>query len=186
MSGLAARIKVWDRLIRLLHWALAAAVVIAWTSTLGLGFFKAHEPAGYIALAVVAIRVIWGFCGSHYARFSQFVCGKREVLHYAGQLQAGNEPRYIGHNPLGGWMVLLLLGLVASLGLTGCLYTTDYFWGMAWLDWLHQALAWALLVFVALHLTGVIFTSLRHGENLVLAMFSGRKSAPGSGNTVSW
>ncbi|MDW5441953.1 cytochrome b/b6 domain-containing protein [Polaromonas sp. SM01] len=184
MSGLAAPIKVWDRLIRLLHWALAAAVVMAWTSTLGLGFVKTHEPAGYIALAIVAIRVIWGFSGSRYARFSQFVRGKREVLHYAGRLRTGNEPRCIGHNPLGGWMVLLLLGLVASLGLTGWLYTTDYFWGMAWLDMLHHALAWALLVLVALHLAGVVFTSLRHGENLIAAMFSGRKPAPGPGDTV--
>ncbi|MFI5445415.1 cytochrome b/b6 domain-containing protein [Polaromonas sp. UC242_47] len=184
MSGLTAPIKVWDRLIRLLHLVLVASVVVAWSSTLGQGFVKAHEPAGYIALAVVAIRVIWGFCGSHYARFSQFVCGKGEVLHYADQLRTGKEPRYIGHNPLGGWMVLLLLGLVASLGLTGWLYTTDYFWGMAWLDTLHHALAWALLVLIALHLAGVAFTSLRHRENLVAAMFSGRKPAPDPGDSV--
>ncbi|MES2051208.1 MAG: cytochrome b/b6 domain-containing protein, partial [Pseudomonadota bacterium] len=106
---MVAPIKVWDRLVRLLHWALVASVVMAWISTLGLGLVKAHEPAGYIALGVVTLRIIWGFSGSRYARFSQFVRGKREVLHYAGQLQAGNEPRYIGHNPLGGWMVLLLL-----------------------------------------------------------------------------
>ena len=184
MDKLAARVKVWDRLIRLLHWVLVAAVVMAWVSTLGLGLLRAHEPAGYIALAVVAIRVVWGFCGGRHARFSQFVRGRREVLHYAGQLRAGNEPRYIGHNPLGGWMVLLLLGMVASLGLTGWLYTTDYFWGMAWLDQLHNALAWALLVLVALHLAGVAFTSLRHRENLAAAMFSGHKAASGSGDTI--
>lgn len=184
MSRLVEPIKVWDRLVRLLHLALVASVVMAWISTLGLGLVKAHEPAGYIALGVVALRIVWGFSGSRYARFSQFVRGKREVLHYAGQLQAGNEPRYIGHNPLGGWMVLLLLSLVVSLGLTGWLYTTDYFWGMAWLDTLHHALAWALLVLVALHLAGVVFTSLRHRENLVAAMFSGRKAPPDTGDTI--
>ncbi len=184
MSGLGAPIKVWDRTVRLLHWVLVAAVAVAWTSTLGLGFVKTHEPAGYIALAVVAIRVIWGFCGSHYARFSQFVRGGADVLHYACELRATRERRYIGHNPLGGWMVLLLLGVIASLGLTGWLYTTDAFWGMAWLDRLHQALAWVLLGLAALHLVGVAFTSLRHRENLVAAMVSGRKPAPGPEDTV--
>ncbi|GAB3471968.1 cytochrome b/b6 domain-containing protein [Polaromonas eurypsychrophila] len=184
MPGLAAPIKVWDRAVRLLHWLLVVAVVVAWTSTLGLGFSRAHEAAGYISLGVVAIRVIWGFCGSPYARFSQFVRSRHEVLHYAGQLCEGKERRYVGHNPLGGWMVLLLLSLIASLGLTGWLYTTDYFWGRAWLDMLHHALAWALLVLVALHLAGVAFTSLRHRESLIAAMLSGRKPAPDPGDSV--
>jgi len=108
------------------------------------------------------------------------VRGPRAVLRYAVQLRAGREARHIGHNPLGGWMVLLLLACVAGLGLTGWLYTTDRFWGMAWLDQLHQALAWALLALVALHLAGVLFTSLRHRENLVAAMFSGDKQPPGA------
>lgn len=171
--------KVWDRPVRLLHWVLVAAVATAWLSTLGWGFARAHEPAGYVALAVVALRVFWGFAGSRPARFSRFVRGPRAVLRYAVQICAGREARHIGHNPLGGWMVLLLLACVAGLGLTGWLYTTDQFWGMAWLDQLHQALAWALLALIALHLAGVLFTSLRHRENLVAAMFSGDKPPPG-------
>lgn len=176
--------KVWDLLVRLLHWSLVAAVVMAWISTLGLGFAKIHEPVGYVAVGLVAARVAWGFVGSRYARFSQFVRDHRQLRRYAAQLQSRQESRYLGHNPLGGWMVLVLLGVVAGLGLTGWLYTTDYFWGMAWLDVLHQLLAWLLLVLVVLHVAGVVFTSLRHRENLVAAMFSGRKRPPAPGDRM--
>ena len=178
-------IKVWDRLVRLLHWSLVLAVVIAWTSTLGLGFSSAHEPAGYVALGAVALRLVWGVAGSRYARFSQFIRTPRAVWHYAVQLSDKTEARYIGHNPLGGWMILLLLACVAGLGVTGWLYTTDYFWGSAWLDKLHQLLAWALLALVALHLAGVAFTSLRQGENLAASMVDGRKASAVPGTEAS-
>ena len=172
-------VKVWDGLVRLLHWLLVLSVALAWISSQGFGMLEAHEPAGYLSLAVVVVRVAWGFSGGRHARFAQFVRRPRTVRDYALQLKTGAEPRYIGHNPLGGWMVLLLLATVASVALTGWLYTTDYFWGLAWLDQLHSALAWALLVFIAGHLGGVIVTSIRHHENLAGAMLSGRKAAKG-------
>lgn len=175
-------VKVWDGLVRLLHWLLVLSVAMAWVSTLGFGWVKTHEPAGYVALAVVVTRLIWGFAGNRHARFARFVCRPRAVRDYALQLAAGKEPRYIGHNPLGGWMVMALLAVVAALGFTGWLYTTDAFWGTAWLDQLHAALAWGLLVLIAGHLGGVLFTSLRHRENLVSAMVSGRKPAAAPGD----
>lgn len=174
-------IKVWDRPVRLLHWTLVIAVAGAWITTLGWGFVKWHEPAGYVALAAVTLRALWGFTGSKYARFRQFVRGPRSLLNYTDQLRTKSEPRHLGHNPLGGWMVLQLIACIAGLGITGWLYTTDYFWGMAWLDLLHQCLAWGLLALVLLHVAGVLFTSLRHRENLVAAMFTGRKRPPTSG-----
>jgi cytochrome b len=167
--------KVWDVLVRLFHWSLVLAMVVAWLSTLGWGFVRMHEPAGYAALGIVVARVLWGFCGGTYARFAQFVRGMRATLAYGRLLRQGREPRYVGHNPLGAWMVLALLACVVALGLTGWLYTTDAFWGEAWLDMLHQALAWLLLGLVAMHVAGVVFTSLRHRENLVAAMLTGRK-----------
>ncbi len=170
--------KVWDGLVRMLHWTLVGAVACAWLSTLGLGFVRFHETAGYVALGVVVMRLVWGFTGSRFAKFSEFIRGAGVVWRYTQQLRSGIEPRYIGHNPLGGWMVLALLACIACLGFTGWLYTTDAFWGEAWLDRLHNALAWGLLGLIALHLAGVVFTSLRHRENLVLAMFNGRKINP--------
>ena len=182
MPAPTALLKVWDRPVRLLHWALVCSLLVAWTSTLGLGFARIHEPAGYVALGLVALRIIWGFFGSYYARFSQFVRGRRQVLLYAHKVLTGHELRYIGHNPLGGWMVLLLLIVVCSLGGTGWLYTTDYFWGTAWLDILHMSLAWLLLFLVVVHVSGVVLISWRHRENLVSAMFSGNKPAPKPGD----
>ncbi len=172
--------KVWDLSVRLLHWALMVVVATAWLST--LGSFRAHEPAGYAALGIVVARLAWGFAGSRYARFSQFVRAPNRTLGYAAQLWAGREPRYLGHNPLGGWMVLALLGCVAGLGITGWLYSTDAFWGTAWLDQLHGALAWLLLALAALHVAGVAFTSWRHRENLMRAMLTGNKASPGAGD----
>lgn len=176
----ATLIKVWDRLVRSLHWLLAAAMVTAWTSGhwQPSWFDEVHHGAGYVVAAVVLVRLAWGFAGGRYARLRQFVRGPRPTLAYARQMRAGAEPRYIGHNPLGGWMVLALWSTAAALSLSGWLYTTDWLWGYAWLSDLHAWLAWGLLTLVIGHLGGVAVTSLRHRENLVAAMFSGHKRPP--------
>jgi len=166
-------VKVWDRAVRMLHWVLALSVAVAWLSTWRFG--DLHQPVGYVALAAVFLRGAWGFVGSRYARFRQFVRSPRATLVYLRQLLQGRETRYIGHNPLGGWMILALMGCVSGLGLTGWLYTTDRFWGDAVIDYLHHALAWLLLGLIALHVAGVIFASIRHRENLVRAMLDGAK-----------
>jgi cytochrome b len=171
------RVPVWDRPVRLLHWLLVASVAAAWLTTFGLA--RWHEPAGYVAAAAVAARVLWGFAGTAHARFTSFVRGPAATRDYAARLLERSEPRYLGHNPLGAWMVLVLLAFVAALGLTGWLYAaTDMFWGEAWLERLHAVLGWSLLALVALHVAGVAFTSLRHGENLVRAMIDGGKAPP--------
>ena len=100
----AGRIKVWDRPVRLLHWVLVVAVLMAWITTLTA--FSAHQAAGYVALAAVLLRAVWGCVGSRYARFAQFVRPPRATLAYAHATLHKREPRFIGHNPLGGWMVV--------------------------------------------------------------------------------
>ena len=92
------------------------------------------------------------------------------------------EPRYIGHNPLGGWAIVGLLALTAAASLSGWLSVTDRFWGVEWMQDLHETLADALYAFVGLHLAGVAFTSWRHRENLVRAMLTGFKPAPRPGD----
>ena len=167
------QIKVWDRPVRLLHWLLAMTVMAAWVT--GYWPRRVHDALGYVAAAIVALRVAWGYIGTPHARFAGFVTGPRESFTYLRQLWRGCEPRYLGHNPLGGWMVVTLLGCVAGLGLTGFLYTTDWLYGYAWLESLHRGLAWLLVLLVPVHLFGVALTSLRHRENLVLAMLTGNK-----------
>ncbi|MGJ7490744.1 cytochrome b/b6 domain-containing protein [Variovorax sp. ZT4R33] len=166
-------VRVWDPLQRLVHWSLAAAVGVSWWA--GEARLSLHLWAGYTTLALVVVRVAWGWAGSAHARFASFVRGPRAVQAYAGRLLRGQAPRLLGHNPLGGWMVLALLGCLAVVCVSGILYTTDRFWGLAWLEHTHRISAWTLVALIALHLCGVAFMSWRHRENLVGAMWSGRK-----------
>ncbi len=162
--------------MRLLHWSLAAGVAAAWLTS-GT-WTRWHEPVGYAVLAIASMRVLWGFIGGRYARFRQFVCSPQRTARYALQLLRGSEPRYIGHNPLGGWMVLALLVCGLATAATGWLFTTDRFWGDDVVQSAHFALAWALLGLIAAHLAGVAFTSFRQRENLLRSMVSGSKRAP--------
>jgi cytochrome b len=174
----AAAVPVWDGAVRVLHWTLTASVALGWISTLWL--FDAHQPAGWVALAAVLLRLAWGLVGGRHARFARFVRAPGATLAYTRAVLARREPRYLGHNPLGAWMVIALLGCVAGLALTGWLYTTDRFWGDETVEEIHLALAWGLLGLIAVHVGGVIFTGRRHRENLVRAMLDGRKRPPES------
>jgi len=168
-------VRVWDPLVRIGHWFLVASVAAAWFTREGYGVW--HERIGYAALAIVFMRVVWGFAGPHYARFKQFVRSPVATLNYARRVVTASEPRHLGHNPLGGWMIVLLLVVIALVGLSGWLYTTDQYWGVEWVGQLHEALTNALLALAALHVGGVALASYRHRENLVAAMLHGRKRA---------
>jgi cytochrome b len=172
-SAAGGWIRVWDALVRVLHWSLVLSVATAWLTRHSPG--RWHEWLGYAALAIVAIRFVWGFVGSRYARFSDFVTSGSATAAYARDVLAHREARYLGHNPLGGWMVLSLLVLVVLVGFTGWLYTTDRYWGIEWVEDTHETLSNILFLFVGFHIVGVVFTSLRHRENLVGAMLHGRK-----------
>ncbi len=169
---------MWDPAVRILHWSLVAGVAAAWLTRHSPG--RWHEWLGYATLAIVAARTVWGFAGRGYARFSDFVRSPRTTFTYVRDLLAGREERYLGHNPLGGWMTLALLAMVALVGFTGWLYTTDRFWGIPWVEELHSTLSDVLFAFVGLHILGVVFTSLRHRENLPAAMVHGRKAISGT------
>ena len=174
--------NVWPVWVRALHLGLMASVIVAWCA--GEPALRWHEGAGYVALALVALRCLGGWRGGHYVRFAQFVRSPAAVRRYAAAVVHRREARHLGHNPLGGWMVLALLACVALVSLTGWLYTLDMFWGLAWLEWLHRVLAWSLLGLIGLHVAGVAFTSWRHRENLPAAMLSGRKRAAGDGDVA--
>ena len=168
--------KVWDPLVRAAHWLLAASIVAAWLTREGWGVW--HEWIGYGTLFLAAGRMVWGWLGPCYARLSQFVHGPAATLRYARRVSRATEPRHVGHNPLGAWMILALLTVTGLTGLSGWIYTTDQYWGDERVEALHEALAIALLVLAALHVAGVITASLRHRENLVGAMIHGRKRPP--------
>lgn len=169
-------VKVWDVVVRITHWLLVAGVALAWYTSSGFGVW--HDYIGYTVLAIVIVRVGWGFTGSKYARFSQFVRSVGYTARYAKNVVAGNQRRYIGHNPLAGWMAVALLTMVFLVCATGWLYTTDTYWGVEWVINMHTTLTYILFVLIALHILGAIFTSLHHGENLITAMIHGRKCGP--------
>jgi cytochrome b len=184
VSDEPARTPVWDAAVRVLHWSLVLSLSLATLTTLGWGN-DLHQAAGYVALAVVGLRLLWPLVGgarARHARFGAFVKAPRATWAYLREVLASREPRHLGHNPLGGWMIVALLATVIALAVTGWLYTTDAFWGDETVERIHTALAWWLLGLVVLHLTGVIYTSWRQRENLVAAMFSGRKRAPAPGD----
>ena len=169
--------KVWDPLVRFVHWGVAAGIAAAWYTSDRSETW--HVRIGYAVAALVATRLAWGFVGSRHARFSDFVRGWRATAAYASQVLRRREERHLGHNPLGGWMALALWAAVGGTCFTGWLYTTDAYFGIAWVEASHRALAWTVVALLPLHIAGVVFTSLRHRENLLLAMLTGRKRPGG-------
>jgi cytochrome b len=166
-------VPVWDTAVRVLHWTLVLTVATAWLTRHSPG--RWHEWLGYATLAIVVMRTIWGFIGSRHARFADFIRPASITIAYTRAVFSRQEARFVGHNPLGAWMVIGLLSMVALVGFTGWLYTTDRYWGVAWVEALHSTLSDILFVFVALHILGVVFTSARHRENLLVSMLHGRK-----------
>lgn len=169
-------IRVWDPLVRIFHWTLVLCFVVAWFSA--QVWDSLHDWAGYAAGALVLVRVIWGFVGAPYARFSQFVRSPRVVIAYLKSIAAGSEARFIGHNPAGAAMIVALLIAMAAAVVTGWMLTTDALWGAAWAQHLHSVVAHGLLLLILLHLVGVAVASVRHRENLPRAMLTGDKRAP--------
>lgn len=169
-----ASVRVWDPLVRLFHWSLVASFAIAWLSEEGETL---HNAAGYVVLALVAVRVVWGFVGSRNARFRDFVPTPAALLAYLRRMLAARAERHLGHNPAGGAMIVALLAMLALTAGSGWLMTTDRFWGVGWVEKLHEVSAWLTLALVGLHVAGVVLSSLAHRENLVRAMITGRKRA---------
>lgn len=179
VAGNARDQRVWDPLVRVLHWTLVAGVAAAWLTE---DAQSAHQIIGYIVVGALTLRLLWGVVGTHYARFAQFVHSPAGVWRYARAVRRDAAPRYIGHNPLGGWMVVALLLTLSAIGGTGMLMTSDAFWGEEWLEELHEMLASGLLVLVTAHIGGVIHASRMQRENLVRAMLSGTKPAAQAGD----
>lgn len=167
------RIRVWDLPVRVFHWGLVAMFATAWLTSEDAE--TPHRWAGYVALGLLAFRFVWGFVGSRHARFADFVPRPAVLRDYVGRLLRGREPRHLGHNPAAAVMILFLMAMVALIGTTGWLMTTDWGWGSELLEELHEGAVNATLLAVVVHVAAAVFESLRHRENLVRAMFTGYK-----------
>jgi len=178
-------VKVWDPAVRIFHWTLATAFAAAWLSEDAWSWL--HVNAGYLIGGLILFRVLWGFVGPTHARFRNFVKRPRDIRSYVRQMIRLKAPRHLGHNPAGGAMILALLAtLMLTIASGMALYgATDFagplagiFRGDLAADMLeapHAFGANAPLFLIALHLGGVLFSSLAHRENLVRSMVNGRK-----------
>ena len=167
------KILVWDLPVRLGHWLMVGGFALAWLTGDSETFRLVHVIAGATVLAVASFRLPWGFIGSRYARFVDFVRGPTGGRSYAMSLLKLQPEHHVGHNPAGGWAIVLLLGLGILTGLAGWAIYNDI--GGHWLEELHEGLAAAMLTVVIVHVAGVVSGSLVHGENLVRAMVNGYK-----------
>jgi len=173
MTPAAEARPVWDRFVRLFHWTLVACVA--------LNYFVVddgkvlHQWTGYLAVALVAARTVWGFIGSPHARFADFFPTPARLRHHLAGLRAGRPERHWGHNPLGALMMLALMALVLALGVTGWLQTLDTFWGSEALEEVHELLANGLVGLAGLHAAAALVMGRLERTRLVRAMFTGTK-----------
>ncbi len=176
-------VKVWDLAVRIFHWLLVISFFAAYVTE--EDFLTVHVWAGYTVMGLVGFRLIWGFIGGRYARFSNFVCSPAQSANYLLDALTGKAKRYIGHNPAGGAMIVLLLlslavAIVTGLAvygaeehagpLAGVIRSNGDFW-----EEIHEFFANLTLFLVAVHIFGVIMESWLHKENLAKAMITGYK-----------
>lgn len=165
--------RVWDPLVRVFHWSLVACVL--------LNLFVVddeaalHQWLGYAATAWVGVRVLWGFIGPRHARFADFFPTPDRLVSHVRAVLRGDPEHHWGHNPLGGAMVLVLMAMVLGLGLTGWLQTTDAYWGVDWVQELHEGLADWLMPLVGLHAAAALVMGRIERTRLVKAMVTGVK-----------
>jgi cytochrome b len=185
-------IKVWDIFIRSFHWILVLSFFIAYITE--DHFISLHTFAGYTILALLFLRIIWGLIGTKYARFSNFTYSLSNVKLFIKETFSFKAKRYIGHNPAGGAMIILLIvslvmctltgmavygaedqaGPMASLFRQESLLLSNHVWAEL-LEETHEFFANFILFLVVIHIAGVLIESFIHQENLVKSMITGRK-----------
>lgn len=182
------KIYVWDLPTRLFHWSLVGLVAFQWLSgELQDELMEFHVLGGYTILALVGFRVLWGFVGSRYARFSDFLHGIGPTLEYARALRASTAPRYLGHNPLGAWMIVALLAILALQGITGLFASDDVMTSGPLrylvsdqtgelLTELHEGSFNVLMTLVVVHVASILAHRLFKREDLVRPMLTGYKN----------
>lgn len=165
--------RVWDPFVRVFHWSLVSTVVLnQWVLEEGE---RPHRWLGYAAAVLVLLRVVWGFIGPRYARFSDFWPTPTRLRHHLRAWFQGDEIHVSGHNPLGALMMLALMLLVLLLALTGWLQGTDRFWGNEALRDAHESLADSLIGLAGLHAAAAIVMGRLERTRLVKAMITGVK-----------
>ena len=177
--------RVWDAPTRLFHWAIVLLFGMSWL-TQRLDWMDLHFLSGYSMLTLLLFRLVWGLVGSESARFGHFLKSPLKVFRYLARLRRPQQDTEIGHNAAGGWMVLIMLVLLAVQVATGLCANDDIsaqgpladYVGKDWSDWLthiHAVNFRCLEVAVALHIIAIAAYAALKRQNLVGPMITGRK-----------
>ncbi len=181
-------IRVWDAPTRLFHWAIVVLIGVSWLSE-SLGWMTIHFVSGYSIIALLLFRLIWGFVGSETSRFSRFLKSPVAALRQLAHLHRREPDTEIGHNAAGGWMVLLMLVLLAVQAGTGLCANDDgategplfNYVGKAWSDWLshvHSINFTLIQIAVVLHVLAIVAYAVPKRHDLVRPMLTGEKYLP--------
>ncbi len=176
------KIRIWDLPLRLFHWLLVVAVIGSFVSVkLGGNAMIWHGRFGYIVLSLIFFRLIWGFVGTHHARFAQFIKSPKAIFAYLK-----NPTETPGHSPLGAISVIVLLGLFLSQALAGLFASDDIafdgplvkYVASTWVELLtsfHRLNEWVLMALVGVHVGAILYYKYSKKINLISAMITGDK-----------
>ncbi len=169
--------RVYDLPIRLFHWIFAgtflAAFLIAKNVDDESTLFVYHMLLGFILALTVVLRLLWGFVGSRFARFSSFELAPEKLVRYVKQVSVGRTERFPGHNPASSWAALVMMFFGLGLALTGIMMAQHWYKGFA--EEVHEFFANSFLIVAILHVAGVVLHCLRHRDHLGLSMMNGMK-----------
>jgi cytochrome b len=189
MADVSKKVRIWDLPVRLFHWGLVILLVTSYFSgRAGGDWMKLHFWSGYAILTLLLFRIAWGFVGSTTARFSHFVKGPGAWFYYLKSFATGRKTYDVGHNPVGGIMVLVLIFAVLAQAVAG-LFSADTDMGIVngplansipdkWVDRLtsfHEFWVNVLIWLAALHILAALTYLVLKRQNLIGAMFTGRK-----------
>jgi len=184
---------IWDLPTRLFHWLLVASLIVQYVTVEWMdSAVQWHFYLGYFTLGLIAFRFIWGIIGPKYARFSHFVTGPVPVVSYVKTLLSKAPASTAGHNPLGGWFVVIMLVLIAIQGISGLFMTDDVFLDGPYrqmadsdtlevMNWLHHVTFDILIYVIALHVGAIIFYTFYKKRRLVPAMIHGKQKTSDHG-----
>jgi len=196
----------WDPLLRLAHWGIAGVVLANYAFTKEGG--SVHIALGWAGMALLLLRLIWGFVGPREARFASFPPNPMAALRHLGGLLRGKAPQYPSHNPAGALMAYALWACLAVLMLTGLgmsglspFAQADLEAAVAEGDWsvlveedgdaegespygdvleeVHEVAANLILILAFLHVAGVAVESRALRRNLLAPMLITRRGRKG-------
>ncbi|WP_026374606.1 cytochrome b/b6 domain-containing protein [Aestuariibacter salexigens] len=177
---------VWDIPTRLFHWLLVLSLITQWLTAEVLDNMDWHFYIGYFTLGLIIFRVVWGVIGTAHARFADLLYSPKNIIAYA---RGDNNSPFAGHNPLGGLMVILMLVLIGLQAITGLfsnddvLHSGPYFssvseeWQERMQSWHHDSFDY-IIAAVVIHIAAVLYYTKVKKQNLVKAMFTGKKDVP--------